>query len=182
MVAELSRTFAPHTVGLDAGLATAPNLATAVELTLDYLLSRDLTMSSLYLARGDRLRCLGQRGYAHVQDGLLMSAGVVGRTYRSGKSVRVLAANAPEYVADVPGIVDEVCVPIRVGSEVVGVLDADCTQVLPPDAPPIVEECARLFGDRPANLGGPPGESTALSPRLRNVSKHGHYAGPASLP
>lgn len=170
MVAQLSTAFAPQTVGLGADLATAPNLATAVDLTLDYLLSRNLTMSSLFLARGDRLRCLGQRGYAHVQDGLLLSVGVVGRTYRSGKSVRVLTAHAPEYVADVPGIVDEVCVPIRVGSEVVGVLNVDCTQVLPPDALPIIEECARLFGDRLTGLGGPPGESTA-DRRIRHSSQ-----------
>lgn len=170
MVAELAATVAPPTLQLQAALAAAPNLAAAVELTLDYLRTRDLSMSSLYLARGDRLRCLGQRGYAHVQDGLLMSVGVMGRTYKSGKSVRVLAADAPEYVAEVPGIVDEVCVPIWVAEKVVGVLNVECTQVLPPDALPIVEECARLFGDRLASLGGPPGESTA-DRRIRHSSQ-----------
>ncbi len=163
-------TFAPHVRLLRESLALAPNIATAVDLTLDYLMSRDFAMSSLYLARGDRLRCLGQRGYTHVQDGLLMSVGVVGRTYRSGRSIRVLVADAPEYVADVPGIVDEVCVPIMVGSEVVGVLNVESTQVLPHDALPVIEECVALFGERLVSLGGPPGESTA-DRRIRHSSQ-----------
>ncbi|MGI8628520.1 MAG: EAL domain-containing protein [Geodermatophilaceae bacterium] len=124
-------------------------------------MSRQLPMPSLYLARGDRLRCLAQRGYWHVQDGLPFSVGVAGRTYRSGKSIRVLAQDAPEFTAPVPGIAEEVCVPIRVGSEVVGVLNVESMELLPPDALPIVQECAQLFGDRLAALGGPPLESTA---------------------
>ncbi len=129
-----------------------------------------MPMSSLYLARGDRLRCLGQRGYTHVQDGLLISVGIVGRTYRSGEPVRLHAADAPEYIAEVPGIVDEVCVPIRVAGRVVGVLNVECTQPLAPDALPIVAECAEMFGARLAALGGPPGESTA-DRRIRHSSQ-----------
>lgn len=142
-------------------MATAPTLALAVDVALDHLLDRGLAISSLYLARGDRLRCLGQRGNAHVQDGLLMSVGVVGATYRNGTAVRVLAADTPEYIGELPGLVDEVCVPIRVGDAVVGVLNVESTTMLPTDALPVVEECARLFGHRLGALGGAPGESTA---------------------
>lgn len=161
MGARTSGQSAFATAGLQAALAAAADLTTAVDLTLDYLLSRGLPMPSLYLARGDRLRCLAQRGYWHVQDGLPVGAGVAGKAYRSGRPIRVLAADAPEFIAAVPGIAEEVCVPIRVAAEVVGVLNVESLDLLPADALPIVEECAALFGDRLAALGGPPGESDA---------------------
>nr|MBA3338988.1 GAF domain-containing protein [Geodermatophilaceae bacterium] len=132
MVADLSQHVTPATLGLRDALAAAADLRTTVEVTLDHLRRLPRSMSSLYLARGDRLRCLGQRGRTHVQDGLMMSVGVVGRTFRSGEPVRTLAADSPDYIAEVPGVVEEVCVPIRVGGEVVGVLNVECTQLLPP--------------------------------------------------
>jgi len=104
---------------------------------------------------------MGQRGYWHVQDGLPVSAGVAGNTFRSGTPIRVLAAEAPEFIAAVPGLVEEVCVPIRVAGQVVGILNVESMELLPPEALPTVEECAQLFGERLAALGGPPGESTA---------------------
>jgi diguanylate cyclase (GGDEF)-like protein len=149
------------TNGLEALLAGAPDLATAVDVTLDYLLACDLPMPSLYLARGDRLRCLAQRGYWQVQDGLPISAGVAGNTYRSGTSVRVRTADTPNFIGAVPGICEEVCAPIRVAGDVVGILNVESLTVLPARALPIVEECARLFGERLAELGGPPEESAA---------------------
>jgi len=104
---------------------------------------------------------MGQRGYWHVQDGLPVSAGVAGNTFRSGTPIRVLTADAPEFIAAVPGLVEEVCVPIRVAGQVVGILNVESMDLLPPEALPIVEECAQLFGERLATLGGPPGESIA---------------------
>ena len=161
MVAKLADIAAPEAQEFRAALEATYELATAVDLTLDYLVSRQLPMPSLYLARGARLRCFAQRGYWHVQDGLPVNAGITGRTYRSGKPVRVLTADAPEFIAAVPGIVEEVCVPIWVASEVVGVLNVESMDLLPADALPLVQETAQLFGDRLAVLGGPPGESTA---------------------
>lgn len=161
MVAGTSYEHALGTLDLQAALAAALDLATAVDRTLDHMLSRQLPMPSLYLARGDRLRCLAQRGYLHVQDGLPITAGVAGYTYRTGRSIRVLAADAPDFIAAVPGIAEEVCVPIRVGEEVVGILNVESMDLLPAGALSIVEECSRLFGNRLTELGGPPTESTS---------------------
>lgn len=161
MVAETSDEQAPGILDLQAALAAAPDLATAVDRTLDHLLSRQLPMPSLYLARGDRLRCHAQRGYWQVQDGLPITAGVAGNAYRTGRSIRVLAADAPDFIAAVPGIAEEVCVPIRAGEKVVGILNVESMDLLPADALSIVEECARLLGNRLADLGGPPEESAS---------------------
>lgn len=161
MLATVADPSSHGTTSLRAALAGAPDLATAVDFTLDHLLALDLPMPSLYLARGDRLRCLGQRGYWQVQDGLPISAGVAGNTYRSGQSVRVRTADTPDFIGAVPGICEEVCVPIRMAKAVVGILNVESLTVLPAAALPVVEECARLFGERLAELGGPPEESAA---------------------
>ncbi len=76
MLRRLADPGSQRDAGLGSLLAGAPDLAAAVDVTLEYLLAWDLPMPSLYLARGDRLRCLGQRGYWQVQDGLPIGAGV----------------------------------------------------------------------------------------------------------
>ena len=170
MVANLSDAYAPVVRDLRVALSEAADLAAAVDVTLDHLLGLHLPRPSLYLARGDRLRCHGQRGFALVQDGLLMTAGVIGGTYQSGRAIRTLPRDAPEFVGVVPGIAEEVCVPIRMATEVVGVLNIESTAPLPSDALEIVKDCARLFGDRLAALGGPPRESAA-DQRIRHAAR-----------
>ena len=170
MVAGTAPACVPTTPRLLAALAAAQDLPTAVDAILDHLVSLQLPRPSLYLARGDRLRCHGQRGFALVQDGLLMTAGVIGSTYQSGRPIRTLPSDAPEFIGVVPGIAEEVCVPIRMATEVVGVLNIESTDPLPADALEMVVDCARLFGDRLAALGGPPHESTA-DQRIRHAAR-----------
>ena len=42
-------------------------------------------MPSVYLEDGGRLRCQAVRGYRQIYDGMPATAGVIGRTFRSGE-------------------------------------------------------------------------------------------------
>ena len=58
-------------------------LREAGEVILDHLARLGL-MPSVYVEQGGRLRCLGARGYWQIYDGMPLSAGVVGATFRTG--------------------------------------------------------------------------------------------------
>ncbi len=121
---------------------------------------RDITHPSLYLIQGDRLRCQAQRGYWQVLDGIPVSAGVIGRTVRSGTTVVVEDAAAdPEFLAAAPNLVHEVCVPIRRDGVVVGALNVESTRSPADDLVGRVEEAAAIFAERLRELGGVPEET-----------------------
>lgn len=163
-----------HVVGAVDGLADMlardGDVGRAVATVLDHLVARGFLMPSIYLARDGRLRCMGQRGYWQVQDGLPFGAGVAGRTYSTGESVRMRAEDAPDFIAAVPDITEEVCVPIRVpgsggearpddAGQVVGILNIETLSVLPEDTLLVAEQAAQAFGRRLSRLGWPPRES-----------------------
>lgn len=154
----------PMTDDLQRRLAVVGDVAGAVATTLDHLVARGLAMPSVYLARGGRLRCMGQRGYWQVQDGLPFDSGVAGCTYSTGESIWTRAEQVPDFIAAVPDIVEEVCVPIRMRGEdgavqVVGVLNVETLTALPKNSLRITERAADVLGRRLLELGGPPAES-----------------------
>jgi len=150
------------TAALTATLARAETVDDACTAVVDHLVRLGLAMPSLYLERGNRLRCYAVRGYWQVFDGMPADAGVIGRTYRTGLPAVVHGVSGnSQYLEAVPGVVDEVCVPIRLGPRVVGALNVESTTGLGADSLGLVADVSEAFAGRLAELGGPPRESTA---------------------
>lgn len=109
----------------------------------------------------ERLWLVGSRGFGMIPDGLPIGSGVVGRAARTGRVQYVpdLAAD-PDYVDAVRGVASELAIPLRVGDEVVGVVDVETVVPLPRQAArlmrPLAEALAPVVdavrGDRPLDL------------------------------
>ena len=69
---------------LERELAAATNAREASEAIVDHLARKGL-MPSVYLEDGGRLRCQAVRGYWQIFDGMPATAGVIGRTFRTGR-------------------------------------------------------------------------------------------------
>ena len=109
-------------------LATAAEVATAV---CDHVDALGL-LPSVYVERSGLLRCMAQRGYWQVMDGIPIGMGVLGRTYRSGHLEHVDVSHDAEFIAAAPGLVAEVVVPLRIGDVVRAVFSVECTRSFEP--------------------------------------------------
>jgi diguanylate cyclase (GGDEF)-like protein len=133
---------------LQRELGEAPNAREAADVVLDHLARLGL-MPSVFVEQGGRLRCLGARGYWQIYDGMPLSAGVVGTTFRTGRTAVVEdVAEATGYLHTAPAVVAEVAVPLRVDGRVVGVLNADSSTRLDDRIVVELECCAKALGDR----------------------------------
>jgi diguanylate cyclase (GGDEF)-like protein len=143
----------PHTERLEpARLVEACNRAAhaaastgdpvaAIEAALDAL-SEELgssALSALALEHG-RLWIVGTRGYTMLPDGIDPQEGVTGRAVREGvpQYVPDVAAD-PDYLNPVEGITSELALPLSTADGIIGVLNIETAELLPPDA-------ARLTG------------------------------------
>ena len=145
-----------------ARLEACQDLRSAGEAVVEHLVEHGLPLPSVYVERGGRLRCIAQRGYWQVLDGLPPSAGVLGRTYRLGEPTVLSGVEAaPEYLAAAPDVVDEVTVPVSSMGRVVGVVNVESTSRLPWWTLELLQASATAFGTRLDALGGPPKESPA---------------------
>lgn len=153
---------------LPENLARTSRVSCACEVVVDALLDAGLTLPSIYLERGGRLRCLAVHGYWQIFDGIPLDAGVIGATFRSGRPTELRGVTgSPDYLAVAPAVVDEICVPLRCAGRVVGVVNVESTTGLPEGALAVLTEAARLLGERLAELGGVPPESAA-----QRLSRH----------
>jgi diguanylate cyclase (GGDEF)-like protein len=139
---------------LERELAAATSVREAAEAVVEHLARRGL-MPSVYLEDGGRLRCQAVRGYWQIFDGMPAAAGVIGRTFRTGETTVVDDVSGhEEYLEAVASVHAEVCVPLRFGGRVGGVLNAE-SPTAPGDAGVReVERCARMLGARLEDLGG----------------------------
>lgn len=95
----------------------------------------------------ERLWHVASRGIAMTPDGLPISDGIVGRAIRTGRIQYVPDRAAdPAYVEIVRGFSSEIAVPLRVGDEVIGVLNIETAAPLPRQSP-------RLLGPLAVPLG-----------------------------
>lgn len=70
----------------------------------------------VYVLVGRRLRCYAARGYFQVVDGFVPGEGVIGCAVASGQTVVVNdVSQDPAFVAAVPGLQGEACVPATIG-------------------------------------------------------------------
>jgi len=126
----------------------------------DDLLKCGIELPSVYLLIGDRLRCFAARGYFQVVDGFPQTAGVIGSVVATGIAVCIPdVRERQDFIAAVPGLLGEACVPIVVCGQVVGAVNAESVGLLPPDCLPVLEAAAVALATRIAQLGGMPQES-----------------------
>jgi diguanylate cyclase (GGDEF)-like protein len=143
----------PH-ADLRESLSKASDARQAGEVVVSHLFRQGQVMPSLYLERNGRLRCVAQRGLWQVLDGLAPDRGITGRAWASGQAIVVDdVASSGEYMAAIPGIVAEICVPIKVEGSVVGALNIDSLSRLPSGALGMLEACASLLSARIESLG-----------------------------
>jgi diguanylate cyclase (GGDEF)-like protein len=149
---------------LERAIAGAPTVRDASAVIVEHL-ARTGLMPSVYLEQGGRLRCQASRGYWQVYDGMPSSAGVIGRTFRSGTATEVDdIADHPEWVESVPSVVAELCMPLRIGERTVGVINCDSPTRPDEGVRWEVERCADLLARRIDELGGP---ETGIQPAQR---------------
>ncbi len=87
------------------------------------------TQVSLYLIQGEVLALQHQVGYEEVIAKIPVTQGINGRVVRTGKPLLLEDVRAdPEFLAAMPGIVSEVCVPLFDQGQVVGTLNVESTQ------------------------------------------------------
>ena len=85
------------------GLAGASTPAAAAEEVVGGLLQLGYELPSVYVERGGRLRCLAQRGYWQVFDGVPPHSGVLGRSFASGRTLVIRSvADVADYIRAVP--------------------------------------------------------------------------------
>ena len=85
-------------------------------------------LPSVYVERNGLLRCLAQRGYWQVMDGIPVSMGVVGRTFRSGAGEHVEVTDESDFIAAAPGLVAELALPVEIDGVVRAVFSVEHTR------------------------------------------------------
>ena len=87
------------------------------------------THVSIYLVDGDKLRLGAQRGYDRpifVFDG---SIGVIGRVIRNRRAELVVdTARDPDFLGAAPEVTSEICAPLIVDDDLLGVINVETTQ------------------------------------------------------
>ncbi|HET8757675.1 MAG TPA: EAL domain-containing protein [Solirubrobacteraceae bacterium] len=156
---------------LERAIASAPTVRDASAVVVEHL-ARSGLMPSVYLEQGGRLRCQASRGYWQVFDGMPPSAGVIGRTFRTGTTTEVSnTSEHPDFVVSVPSVVAELCVPLVVAGRTVGVINADSPTRPDEGARWEIERCADLLARRVEALGGPEGTVLPAQRLARAVAR-----------
>lgn len=127
------------------------------------------TLPSIYLLIDGRLRCQAARGYFQVVDGFAPGTGVIGRVVETGEPVIIQdVSHHPEFIAAVPGLVAEACVPLRVHGHVVGAVNIEGTTPLPPEVELHLTAAAAQLGEKIEAMGGLP--PVPLAQRLARIA------------
>ncbi|MCU1589524.1 MAG: diguanylate cyclase [Frankiales bacterium] len=156
-------------IAADADLApvfprcgTAPDVSAACEGLADDLLDAGLELPSVYLLTGERLRCRASRGYFQVVDGFPPGTGVIGGVVGSGAEVLLTdVTTRPEFIAAVPGIRSEACVPVVSAVGVIGAVNIESRSTMDEQVMPTLRAAARALALRVDELGGLPAPTEA---------------------
>jgi EAL domain-containing protein (putative c-di-GMP-specific phosphodiesterase class I)/putative methionine-R-sulfoxide reductase with GAF domain len=136
------------------GLARAADSRQACAVVVEHLFRQGQVMPSAYLERHGELRCTAQRGLWQILDGMSGSAGITGRTWKTGQSIVVPDVSTnPDYLEAIPGVVSEICAPIIIGDKVVGALNVESLIPLPSGMLQTLERCAELLAGRLQVIG-----------------------------
>jgi GAF domain-containing protein len=81
---------------------------------------------SVYFLREDRLRLQVSLGYEQVLDELALDRGVMARAFNTGQVIHLPdVTRDPDFLAAIPDIRSEIAVPLKLGDEVLGVLNVE---------------------------------------------------------
>ncbi len=158
----------------------------ACSAVVEHLFRQGQIMPSIYLERHEELRCTAQRGLWQILDGMSGSAGITGRTWKTGRPIIVPdVSKNPDYLEAIPGVVSEICVPITVGGKVIGALNVESLTPLPVDMLEQLERCAAALADRLHVIGDHLEESSwdrtvRASIAISGVPDTAQYARPAA--
>lgn len=143
----------PRLDRLAARLDEARSRRRACEVVAAHLFRQGGLMPSVYLEVGGRLRCQAQRGLWQVLDGMVPSAGITGLTYRTGEEQYLDdIRSAPDYLEAIPGVVSELCVPLKTDGATQGALNVESLVPISDAVRAEVRACAELLGDRLGDL------------------------------
>jgi EAL domain-containing protein (putative c-di-GMP-specific phosphodiesterase class I)/putative methionine-R-sulfoxide reductase with GAF domain len=146
---------------LAQALDRAGNSRQACAAVVEHLFRLGQVMPSAYLERHGELRCIAQRGLWQVLDGMSASAGITGRTWKTGRSCSVPnVSENPHYLQATPGVVSEICVPIRIGTRTVGALNVESLVPIQPGMLVHLERCSELLAKSLEDRGDPLEEAT----------------------
>ncbi len=110
------------------------------------------------------------------------SAGIIGRTFRTGEVTEVSDTDGhPDFLASVPSVIAELCVPLRAGGSVVGALNVESPTALGPEVRRELEHCATLLGRRIEELGGPEASVQPAQRLARAVARLAALEDPEDL-
>lgn len=111
-------------------------------------------MPSVYVVRDGLLRCLSQRGYWQILDGLPPGVGLLSQVLHTRQRlVSNDLGSSDEFLEAAPGIVAEMAVPLFVDERVVGALNVESLSPLTAEAEAEVDRCAVLLSRRFAEVG-----------------------------
>ncbi|HKE64558.1 MAG TPA: diguanylate cyclase, partial [Micromonosporaceae bacterium] len=119
-------------------------------------------MCAVLLPVHDHLRCVAATGAWHIFSGAAFGRGVAGHVYATGEPAIITNVDrVDDYIPLGPHSAAEVCVPLTdPNGAVIGSFNCEWKHDVDLDeAWKIVEEIARLLGERISELGGPPPES-----------------------
>ena len=135
--------------GLQKALTMAFDQKSACSVVVEHLFRRSEVMPSIYLESERHLRCIAQRGLWQVLDGMPATAGITGRTWKTGRPIVVeRVSDDPDYLEAIPGVVAEICVPIQAFDRTIGALNVESLSPFPAPTLETLVECARLLGER----------------------------------
>ena len=159
-------------------LSSARDQTEAAVAVCEHLHRWGQLMPSVYVQRDGLLRCLAQRGYWQILDGLPSGVGVLAQVLRTGTRVvhNDIAATA-EFLEAAPGIKSEIAVPLWVDDRVVGGLNVESLSRLSSAAEAEVDRCGKLLEQRLGEVGMRRADSPLA--RLARTSKE--LAGLAGL-
>ena len=145
---------------LAEALSRAADSRRACAVVVEHLFRQGQVMPSVYLEHRGELRCIAQRGLWQILDGMCASAGITGRTWVTGEPIVVPdVSDSPDYLEAIPGVVSEICVPVKVGESTIGALNVESLVPLPTGQLERLQRCAGLLADRLHAIGDTPVES-----------------------
>jgi diguanylate cyclase (GGDEF)-like protein len=135
-------------------------------------------LTSVWLERGGRLRCVAGQGDRPGRVGVSPTAGAVGATFTADAET-VVPEESGRSERDARPL-GEACFPIRAHGCVIGVLQVRLAGLLAADDLDRVRRAAADLGDQIAALGGPPSESAAQR-MLRHMASLSALDDPAAI-
>ena len=132
------------------------------QATVGALAAGGHVLASVYLARGDRLRCMAVSGYGQLYDGIPPGEGVIGQAFSLGRTVYARADDARGgYRPAAEGVQEEISVALLHNGQCLGVLNVETTAAFSAETIAGLRQAGQLLAAAVGASGGAPAESTA---------------------